>query len=191
VIPKVIAGGDYAILDLETTDLSRYAAEAVQVAFGQIDRGRTGLRGYYTLLPHRAISAGAADKHGFTYEKLQGSPHFSDIAVELRTLLGSRILLGFGNKGFDAPILQRQFGEAGIVYEPPILDILFWSRRLMPGGKHNLLEMTKRLEIPELTWHDAWHDCRMAWQIFGQLATRYPELGELSPDEAVAAQEKK
>lgn len=183
-LPRVIAEGRYAAIDIETTGLSTKVDEAVQIAVALIDHGRPGLRGYYTLRPYHAIAPGAEAKHGLTYEKLMYSPDFKDIACELQTIIGDRIVLGFNTKRFDVPILTRQFAETSLVFAPRVLDVLLWSRKLMPG-RCALGDMAARLEITFDNRHDAWHDIRATWSVFGQLALRFPAFGASSPEDVI------
>ena len=107
MIPRVIAEGRYAIVDVETTGLDRVRDEIIQVAYGQVDLGRLGMRGVATCRPYREIQYGAQLKHGLTAETLEGSQSFSDIAGDLYALIGSRTLLVYGN--LDQPMLQHHF----------------------------------------------------------------------------------
>jgi DNA polymerase-3 subunit epsilon len=184
VLPRVLAEGRYVVLDIEATGLSRAHDETVQVAFGHVDGGVVGLRGFYWVRPACAISRGAANVHGFTSEGLRWSPPFARVAQELLAIIGDRIVLGHGVKQFDVPMLARQFGECGLEWRPRMLDTVLWSRRLVKDGRHSLGVMAERFGIVTVSAHDAWHDCRMTWNVFGQLAFRFPELGALSPDDA-------
>lgn len=182
-IPRVIAEGRFAIIDIESTGLSRYKDEAVQIAFALVDRGKLGLRGYYTLCPHQKIQPGAAAKHGLTYEKLMHSPMFADIANDLRVLIGDRIVVGHNVKQFDVPVLARQFKAAQVDFDPLMIDTLLVSRALMPNSKHGLQDLVAALEVALEQRHDAWQDCRMTFGVLWQLASRYSEFGACAPDE--------
>lgn len=191
-MPRVIAEGHFCILDLETTGLSRYKDDAVQIAFALVDKGKFGLRGYYTLCPHAEISPGAAAKHGYTYDKLMHSPMFHDVAVELLEIIGNRTIVGHNVKQFDVPMLARQFNEVSelIQFNPPIIDLLPWSRKLMPGIKHGLQDLVAALDVQLEQRHDAWQDCRMTFGVLYRLATRFPDFGNLEPAAACAEKKK-
>lgn len=218
-LPNIITSGRYLMLDLETTGLSTKNDQPVQIAFAHIDYGQTGLRGYYTVKPSCPISEGAAKVHGYTMEKLSMSPTFPYIAHDLHQLLGDRVVLGFNVLRFDIPMLQTMFSNVilegadcdpgtpvtdvypsdayrdhSLYWEPKALDVIKWERHLSKKmgieGKHNLAVCVERWGVPPETQHDAWHDCRLTWGVFCQLATRFPhEFGDLSVEQALAQQE--
>jgi len=191
-LPNILAEGRYLLIDIESTGLSVNTDEPVQIAFGTIDHGITGLRGYYTLRPHLApLKEGSTAKHGFTAEKLAHSPQFAEIAAELRGFAEGRIMLGWNVLRFDYKILTRMFeGWAPTTpqLDPDVLDVFAWEKKLSPpdGGKHNLAAACERWGVSLTNYHDAWHDCRVTWQLFCVLAHRFPDFGALPPRAACA-----
>lgn len=189
--PKVIQAGRYALIDLETTGLSRKVDQAIQIAVCVVDNAVTRIRAYYTVKPTVEIKPGAEEKHGISMSALAYSPSFADIASELRTLIGDRIVMGHGALTFDVPILARQFKEAGVVFSPKIIDVVRVSRKVHPGISHALGNLAAYLNLPMLPHHDAWYDCKMTWQIFGEMATRYPEIGDADPETLIERMKEK
>jgi DNA polymerase III subunit epsilon len=185
-VPRIIAEGRYCLIDLETTGLSRKEDQAVQIALGQIDNGVTRLRGYYTVKPSVPIKPGAFSKHRISEASLAFSPSFSGIAADLRALIGDRIVIGYGIRTFDVPILARQFAEAGIPdFAPPILDVCAWCKKLLPGMPHDLRSMVVKYLVPPAGHHDAWADCRMTWGVFGGLCREFSDFADSAPSDRI------
>jgi DNA polymerase-3 subunit epsilon len=185
-LPPLLVNERFVLLDLETTGLSTKKAEPVQIAFAHIDHGQTGLRGYYTVKPACPIDEGAMQKHGYTEEKLAHSPAFEHIAHDLLQIIGDRVVLGWGVKRFDIPILKRMLYETTESSpEFRVLDVLLWDKKVGPDRKHSLGVAAEHWGIPLDMPHDAWHDCRAAWGIFCCLAAAHPEVGNATIEEAL------
>jgi len=202
-LPKIVRDGRFVILDIESTGLSRKKDEPVQLAFGHMDGGRAGLRGFYTFKPGVPIKPRAAAIHGFTERKLTWAPSFAQCGDEIYSLLKDRIVLGYNVRRFDVPIVARMFEESGVKcslsrhvawrIRPRILDVLVWQRRFAKQqgweGGNSLGVAAQRWNVDVADLHDAWQDCRVTWALFWALANRFPELGEMDPDEAVIYEE--
>lgn len=185
-LPKLIRENRFCVIDCETTGVNIHRDELVQFAVVQVDYGRPSIRASSLVRPHRRIADGAIDAHGLTWQMLEHAPELTEVWPDFRTLIGSRTLVGF-NVAFDHRILSRQLAENGVQFDAGAVDVLTWERRFAgKGGKHNLLACIERWELPVLEAHDALADCRMTWNLFVTLAARFPELGELALEEALA-----
>lgn len=176
-LPRIVQENRYAVIDCETTGVNINRDEIVQVAIAQIDNGRPAIRASTFVQPKRIISDEAIAKHGITWDVLQHAPPLTAVWPELRALISDRCLIGY-NVSFDYKLLCRQLGENGIQFDAPALDVLAWERKFAgKGGKHNLVAAAERWGVPVLAHHEALADCRMCWNIFVQLASRFEELG--------------
>lgn len=188
MLPRIITENRFAVVDIESTGVNTRQDEVIQVAIVQIDHGRPRIRASSFVQPKRAkISDGAYAKHGIDWRQLEHAPRLEEIAGDIIALIGDRCLLGFGINRFDFPMLQRQFTAACIHWNPAVLDVLTWERRLHKekGSKHNLAAAAERWGVPMLQHHDALDDCRMTWNIFLQLALRFEALGTLALTDAL------
>lgn len=187
-LPPLIQQNRFAVLDIETTGLSRHKDEVIQVAVAQVDYGRPRFRGVVHVRPTRTIHPEALAVHGISFEVLQHAFPFETLAPDILTLIGERTLLGYGSSTLDIPILQRQFAEqAGRRFDPPSLDVLSWTRKLLPKTeKKNLKSAATFLEVPLLEGHDAFDDIRMTWNVFITLAARHETLGQAVLDDTLS-----
>lgn len=178
-LPAIVKENRFAVLDVETTGLSRHRDEVIQVAIAQVDYGRPRFRGYVHVRPSRTIHPEAQAVHGITFEVLQHAFPFADLAPTILELIGGRTILGYGSSTLDLPILKRQFvEETTLKFDPPSLDVLTWARRFLPKEEKKTLKNAAALVgVPVLDAHDAFDDCRMTWNVFVTLAATYTELG--------------
>lgn len=178
--PALVAENRYAVIDVETNVVYSTTAEIIQIAVIQIDYGRPRFRTSCYIQPLRTLSPGAVEKHNITWDVLQHAPRFADVAAELLSYIGDRVLLGYNSDRFDYRILKRQLAEAGHTVNLAGLDVLHWERKLAgPGGKHNLTAAIERWELPLYQAHDAFDDARMTWNLFCRLCERCLEFGAL------------
>jgi DNA polymerase-3 subunit epsilon len=103
-----------------------------------------------------------------------GAPCFRDIAEELYERLAGRILVAH-NARFDYGFLRREFDRAGLRFHARTLCSVRLSRRLYPGGRHDLDSVIERHGIRGIARHRALGDAEALWQ-FLQCAAR--EHGE-------------
>lgn len=179
--PRLVEETRFVVVDLETTGLSRNTAQPVQIAFTHVDHGRPGLRGHYLVQPTCPIQEGARRVHGIDATTVEYAPRFEHIAAELAGLLAGRVWLGFNIERFDVPILTRMLAGAGLPTEPEILDLFWWARRLLPGRKkYKLSILAEDFHLQQGRAHDAWHDCRTAWQLFTHFVMAQPHFGAMS-----------
>ena len=64
--------------------------------------------------PQIPIEAEATAVHGISNKDVANEPTFKQLARGLYEFIGDSGLAGFNIKGFDIPILEREFKEAGI-----------------------------------------------------------------------------
>ncbi|APU88989.1 DNA polymerase III subunit epsilon-like protein [Virus Rctr197k] len=185
-LPRIVRENRFLVLDVETTGLNTLRDEVVQIAVVQVDHGRPALRASSYVQPKRIISDGALAAHGITWDVLEHAPPLGMVWKDFAALINGRCLLGFGLARFDVPLLSRQLGEHGLLFEHKALDVLPWERKFGGKGKHNLKAAAERWGVPVLAQHDALADCRMTWNVFLQLAQRHPELGEAELDDVLS-----
>lgn len=179
-VPSIIAENRFAVLDLETTGLSRKKDEIVQVAVAQIDKGQPRFRISCLVKPDVEIQPKAQEVHGISKEQLVYSPAFKDIAKELLLHIGDRCLLGYNILRFDHGFLDRQLGEAGLHVDWDILDVYIWAKRHGTHEQNSLGAAAARHGVVTRDRHDAFGDVRATWGLFVKLARAHPELGDRS-----------
>jgi len=95
------------------------------------------------LDPGVPIPESAAAVHGFTDEAVRGCPRFGDVLDQVEAMFANADVAGYNVKGFDLPLLVREFRRAGLTWEPDgqVVDVLeiFRSRE-----RHDLASACRR-----------------------------------------------
>jgi DNA polymerase III subunit epsilon len=160
-------------LDTETTGLDpAQGHRIIEVAAVEVvNRRFTGNRYHSYLNPDRDIDAGAQAVHGISIERLQGEPHFADIAREfLDFIAGAELVIH--NAPFDIGFLNRELGllELGTVGEvcDNIVDTLKMAKDLHPGQRNNLDALCKRyfVDNSNRTLHGALLDAELLADVY-------------------------
>jgi DNA polymerase-3 subunit epsilon len=102
-----------AIVDLETTGLRVESDRIVEISV--LLFGAEGARVSKTrrVNPGIPIPPEATAVHGIRDEDVAGEPRFEQIAASLLEFLGDADLAGYNVRGFDLPLLAREFERAG------------------------------------------------------------------------------
>lgn len=104
-------------LDLETTGIEQADGHRIiEVALLTYDAKTRKLVDSYIqrIDPERAISAGAQDVHGISYEELVGCPKWADVAPEVKKRLDAVDVMVAHNMGFDGPFVGAELLRVGI-----------------------------------------------------------------------------
>jgi DNA polymerase III subunit epsilon len=160
-------------LDTETTGLDPAQGHRVieLAAVEVVNRRFTGNRYHSYLNPDREIDAGAQAVHGISNERLQGEPHFADIAREfLDFIAGAELVIH--NAPFDIGFLDRELGllELGCVSDvcENVVDTLKMAKDLHPGQRNNLDALCKRYGVDNSnrTLHGALLDAELLADVY-------------------------
>jgi DNA polymerase III subunit epsilon len=160
-------------LDTETTGLDPAQGHRVieLAAVEVVNRRFTGNRYHSYLNPEREIDAGAQAVHGISNERLQGEPHFADIAREfLDFIAGAELVIH--NAPFDIGFLDHELGllELGRVNDvcENVVDTLKMAKDLHPGQRNNLDALCKRYGVDNSnrTLHGALLDAELLADVY-------------------------
>jgi DNA polymerase-3 subunit epsilon len=104
-----------AVFDIEATGADRLQDRIVEIAVLRFFEG-----GVTTLSkrvdPGIRIPKESTAVHGITDEDVKGLPRFADIAAELAGFLAGCDLAGYSLRGFDLPVLLKEFDRAGVAF---------------------------------------------------------------------------
>jgi DNA polymerase III subunit epsilon len=160
-------------LDTETTGLDPAQGHRIieLAAVEVVNRRFTGNRYHSYLNPDREIDAGAQAVHGISNERLQGEPHFADIAREfLDFIAGAELVIH--NAPFDIGFLDHELGllELGRVSDvcEQVVDTLKMAKDLHPGQRNNLDALCKRYGVDNSnrTLHGALLDAELLADVY-------------------------
>lgn len=188
-LPRLVRENRFAAVDVETNGLSRQA-EVIQLAIVQVDYGKPKLRAMTYVQPERPIDPGAQEVHGIDWYVLETAPRFAEVVDDVLTLIEGRCLIGYNINTFDYPILDRELMRAGRRWNPQVLDVLRWERKLTPkkGERHTLMAAVDRWGVTTqgaVRMHNAFDDTRLTWNLFLRMAEERPEFGDLPLEAAL------
>ncbi|EIK82919.1 DNA polymerase III [Gardnerella pickettii 00703Bmash] len=162
---------DYCVLDTETTGLSAYYDEIIEIGilrvrnneivdrYDQLVKPSTGVDGFITALT------------GITNEMLEGMPSIADVKTAVLSFIGEDIILGH-NTSFDMRFLNEGFKEQ---LSNQYMDTMQFARKLYPELKHySLSDLTDYLGLHN-NEHRALADCIATKELYDAVKTRMVE----------------
>ncbi|GAA3889574.1 DEDDh family exonuclease [Streptomyces lacrimifluminis] len=155
----------YAVVDVETTGLSR-DDRIISAAVYRLDaRGEVEDHWYTTVNPER--DPGPVWIHGLTSDALEGAPLFVDIAEEFASRLADRVLVAH-NAVFDWSMIAREYARAE--REAPVrqrLCTIALSKELgLPLPNHKLETLAAHYGVVQQRAHHALDDARVLAETF-------------------------
>ncbi|MGX2997972.1 DEDDh family exonuclease [Streptomyces sp. JNUCC 64] len=155
----------YAVVDVETTGLSR-DDRIVSAGVYRLDaRGEVEDHWYTTVNPER--DPGPVWIHGLTAGELAGAPLFTEIAGEFAARLEGRVLVAH-NAAFDWSMIAREYARAERV--PPVrqrLCTIALSKELgLPLPNHRLESLAAHFGVVQQRAHHALDDARVLAEAF-------------------------
>lgn len=157
---------DFVVVDVETTGLSPQTDEVCEVAAVRI-RNFVPVGTFNTLVrPSRPIPVEASAIHGITDAMVLGAPEATAIAAELRSFIGSRVVVAH-NAPFDVPFLNTMFSRAGVPpLDNPVLDTLAMAREQFPYRRHSLAALSREFLFEHPTAHRALADVQATIELY-------------------------
>lgn len=126
---------DYCVLDTETTGLSAYYDEVIEIGILRV-RGNHIVEQYSQLIkPEYEIDSFITALTGITNEMVAGMPSISDVKEDVLAFLGDDVILGH-NTSFDIRFLSAGFEQP---IENPYMDTMQFARKVFPELKHHRL----------------------------------------------------
>ena len=160
------------ILDTETTGLSvKDDHRIIEIACIETKNLIPTNKIFYKLLnPEREISKDAFKIHGYTNEKLQNEPKFSEIAKDLIKFISGKKLI-IHNAPFDIGFLNHELKKINlnvIDQKENIVDTLELARSKYPGSSNSLDNLCKKfnIDISKRIKHNALLDCELLRQVY-------------------------
>ena len=162
--------GRLAIVDLETTGTRAARDRITEIGVIEIERFEVVSEWSTLVNPGVALPTEIQALTGITHEMLAAAPRFAELAPQLHERLAERVLVAH-NARFDYGFLRREFDRAGIKFQARELCTVKLSRRLYPGGAHDLDSVLERHGIACRQRHRALGDADAVWQ-FLRIAER-------------------
>lgn len=162
---------DYALFDLETTGISPYKDEVIEISAVKVRKGKIVEEFSELVNPKKAIPYTASRVNHITDDMVCNAPYFDEVLEEFLQFIGEDVLVGHNIQGFDMKFIYR---DCERYYHQTItndyVDTLVLAKRCFPDWKHRRLEdLADYYGISTQGAHRASNDCRMNQQVFEHL----------------------
>lgn len=164
---------DYCVLDTETTGLSAYYDEIIEIGILRVRDNK--IVGQYSQLiqPENEIDPFITALTGITNEMVAGMPSITEVKDEVLSFLGDDIILGH-NTSFDIRFLNEGFNQA---INNPYMDTMQFARKVFPELKHHRLsDLTEYLGLTN-NEHRSIADCIATKELYDAIKQIMSEKG--------------
>jgi len=168
--------------DIETTGLSIPDARIIQFGAAVYGPGNHIPTAAMNLLinPCILIDPKATEVHGITNQMVMNEPAFFHYAESIHAFLSDVYLSGFNIRGFDIPILEREFSRVNMPFPAfiGIIDVMSVAHKLNP---RTLTACVKKY-IPGYKFlsHDALSDATATADLFYAMSKVHKECEDLN-----------
>lgn len=126
---------DYCVLDTETTGLSAYYDEIIEIGILRVRNNEIVDRYDQLIKPNFDIDDFITALTGITNDMLEGMPSIDSVKTDVLSFIGDDIILGH-NTSFDMRFLNEGFKEQ---LSNQYMDTMQFARKLYPELKHHRL----------------------------------------------------
>ncbi|MCI6573889.1 MAG: exonuclease domain-containing protein [Actinomycetaceae bacterium] len=164
---------DYCVLDTETTGLSAYYDEVIELGILRV-RGGTVVDQYSQLIhPEHPIDGFITALTGITNEMLAGMPSISEVKDAVLSFVGDDVIVGH-NILFDIRFLNMGFGDE---IENEYMDTMQFARKMYPElDHHRLSDLRKHLGLSN-NEHRAIADCITTQELYETIKATMSDKG--------------
>ena len=172
---------EIVVFDLETTGLSPYSEEIIQIAAVRMRGGVIMDEDAFSTYvnPGRRISSFITSYTGISNHHVQDAPSPAEAVAAFSKFVSNATLIAHNGQRFDMPFIRETCLRNGLPVRPiPFIDSMAFSRKLWGGrGGHGLDAVMSRLRLGANGARR--HDARGDVQILAEAVRRM--WGELSP----------
>lgn len=152
-VRKIVS--NYCVLDLETTGLSPYYDEVIEIGVLRIREDEIVERYSQLIKPECGIDYYITELTGIDNKMVEGMPSLCEVKDEVIKFLGNDIIIGH-RTAFDLNFLKYGFE---VEFNNLYIDTYEFARKLFPELKHHRLnDLTKYLNLSN-NEHRALADC--------------------------------
>lgn len=160
----------YVVFDLETTGLSRYYSEIIQIAAIKIVCGKKVAEFNKYIKPRKPIPSEVTQINGITNEMVAGCSPFKSVVNEFLLFAADCTLVGYNIANFDLGILNnRMYMEVGRTLSAKYIDIYQMAQGISGLKDYKLTTLATHFGIPTEGAHNALVDCKMTEKSFEKL----------------------
>lgn len=113
LLRALLEGRPLVLFDLETTGTDRIQDRIVEIAALRISESGDPATFDLRVNPGIPIPREATEIHGISDEDVASSPRFAEVAPDVESFFEGADLAGYNIRGFDVPLLAKEFERAG------------------------------------------------------------------------------
>ncbi|MDE7009289.1 MAG: topoisomerase DNA-binding C4 zinc finger domain-containing protein [Lachnospiraceae bacterium] len=162
---------DYVVFDLETTGISCYNDQVVEISAVKVSKGQVVEEFTSLVNPKCPIPYRASMVNGITDEMVKDAPAFDKVLADFLGFIGDHVLVGHNIHTFDMKFIYRDCEKFwGKVPENNYVDTLSLARMCLAElGHYKLTDLSEYYGISTKGAHRALNDCRMNQIIYERL----------------------
>ncbi|MFU0526334.1 exonuclease domain-containing protein [Gardnerella vaginalis] len=175
---------DYCVLDTETTGLSAYYDEIIEIGILRVRNNEIVYRYDQLIKPNFDIDDFITALTGITNDMLEGMPSIDSVKTDVLSFIGDDIILGH-NTSFDMRFLNEGFKEQ---LSNQYMDTMQFARKLYPELKHHRLsDLTDYLGLHN-NEHRALSDCTSTKELYDAVKASMAEKNLVIEDLWIAGE---
>lgn len=159
---------DYVVFDLETTGISPYNDEVIEISAVKVRKGKVVEEFSELVNPKRTIPFAASRVNNITNDMVSDAPFFDEVLRHFLQFVGEDVLVGHNIQGFDMKFIYRdceRYFHQTITND--YVDTLILAKRCFPEWRHRRLgDLADHYGISTQGAHRALADCRMNQRVF-------------------------
>lgn len=162
---------DYVVFDLETTGISCYNDQVVEISAVKVSKGQVVEEFTSLVNPRCPIPYRASMVNGITDEMVKDAPAFDKVLADFLGFIGDHVLVGHNIHTFDMKFIYRDCEKFwGKVPENNYVDTLSLARMCLAElGHYKLTDLSEYYGVSTKGAHRALNDCRMNQIIYERL----------------------
>lgn len=159
---------DYVVFDLETTGVSPYNDEVIEISAVKARKGKVVEEFSELVNPQRTIPFAASRVNNITDDMVSDAPFFDEVLRHFLEFVGEDVLVGHNIQSFDMKFIyrdcERYFHQ---LITNDYVDTLILAKRCFPEWRHRKLgDLADYYGISTQGAHRALADCRMNQRVF-------------------------
>ncbi len=159
---------DYVVFDLETTGVSPYNDEVIEISAVKARKGKVVEEFSELVNPKRTIPFAASRVNNITDDMVSNAPFFDEVLRHFLEFVGEDVLVGHNIQSFDMKFIyrdcERYFHQ---LITNDYVDTLILAKRCFPEWRHRRLgDLADYYGISTQGAHRALADCRMNQRVF-------------------------
>lgn len=163
---------DYVVFDLETTGVSPYNDEVIEISAVKARKGKVVEEFSQLVNPKRTIPFAASRVNNITDDMVSDAPFFDEVLRNFLKFVGEDVLVGHNIQSFDMKFIyrdcERYFHQ---LITNDYVDTLILAKRCFPEWRHRRLgDLADYYGISTQGAHRALADCRMNQRVFELLS---------------------